>query len=50
VVKELLTKNANIEANKDECTPLIGGMVSLLELYILYSSLFLKLRGINTLK
>jgi ankyrin repeat protein len=28
VVKELLTNNANIEANKDLCTPLIGGMVS----------------------
>jgi hypothetical protein len=28
VVIELLTKNANIEANKALCTPLIGGMVS----------------------
>jgi ankyrin repeat protein len=42
VVKELLKNNANIEANKDKCTPLIGGMLSLLELYLLYSPFFYK--------
>jgi hypothetical protein len=41
VVKELLKNYANIEANKAKCTPLIGGMASLLELYLLYSPFFL---------
>jgi ankyrin repeat protein len=43
VVKVLLTKNANIEAktNMGKWTPLICGKVYLLELYLLYSYLFI---------